>query len=145
MISPPTHSSVAGMHGQQFPHIEEFTHLINDTPHEVSTPITQEPGQGPKDLDVTLIQELGDCISCLIEGHICHYVFHEMFLEHQDIGNFRQSIQLQGCLHASKVYIQEVHQSGGHNWVLRHFEQIALMLQAMHTGLNGLLHLIDHA
>ena len=40
-----------------------------------------------------------------------------MVLEHQDIGNFRQSIQLQGHLYASKVYMQEVHWSGGHNWV----------------------------
>ena len=63
----------------------------------------------------------------------------EMVLEHQDIGNFRQSIQLQGHLYASKVYMQEVHQSSGH------FGQIALMLQAMCTGLNGLLHLIGHA
>ena len=30
-----------------------------------------------------------------------------MVLEHQDIGDFRQSIQLQGHLYASKVYMQE--------------------------------------
>ena len=40
-----------------------------------------------------------------------------MVLEHQDIGDLRQSIQLQGCLYVSKVYMQEVYQSGGHNQV----------------------------
>ena len=40
----------------------------------------------PEDQDVTLIQELGDYFSCLIGGHICHNVLHEMVLEHQDIG-----------------------------------------------------------
>ena len=40
-----------------------------------------------------------------------------MVLEHQDIGDFRQFIQLQGCLYAIKVYMQEVHWSCGHNWV----------------------------
>ena len=83
----------------------------------VCTPIPQEPGQGPRDWDVTLIQELDDCFSGLIGGHICHCVFHEMVLENQDICNLRQSIQLQGHLYASKVYMQEVHQSSGHNQV----------------------------
>ena len=104
-------------HGPQFPHTEEFTHFVNDTAHEVSTPITQEPGWGPKDQDLTLIQELGDCFSCLIGGHICHYVLCEMVLEHQDVGDFMQSIQLQVNIYASKVYMQEIHQSSGHNWV----------------------------
>ena len=40
-----------------------------------------------------------------------------MVLEHQDIGDFRWSIQLQGCLYASKVYMQQVHRSSGHNQV----------------------------
>ena len=40
-----------------------------------------------------------------------------MVLEHQDIYNLRQSVQFQGHLYASKVYMQEVHQSAGHNWV----------------------------
>ena len=104
-------------HGPQFPHTEEVTHLVNDAAHKVNTPITQEPGQGPRDQDVTLIQELGDCFSCLNGGQICHYVLHEMVLEHQDIGNFRWSIQLHGFLSASQVYMQEVQWSGGHNWV----------------------------
>ena len=64
-----------------------------------------------------LIQELGDCLSGLIGGHVCHYVFCEIVLEHQDICDLRQSIQLQGHLYASKVYMQEVHQSSGYNWV----------------------------
>ena len=38
-----------------------------------------------------------------------------MVLEHQDICDLRQSIWLHGHLNASKVYIQEIHWSGGHN------------------------------
>ena len=110
----PIHLGVV-WHGLQFPHTEEFTHLINDTAHGDSTLITQEPGQGLDDWDVTLIQELGNCLSSLIGGHICHYMLHEMVLEHQDIGDFRKSIQLQGYLYASKFYMQHVHQSSGHN------------------------------
>ena len=81
-------------HGSQLLHAEEFTHLINNAVHEVHTLIVQEPGQGPKDQDATQIQELGNCFSGLIGGHICHYVFHEMVLEHQDICGLMQSIQL---------------------------------------------------
>ena len=76
-------------HGPQFLHAQESTQLINDTAHEVSTLIAQEPGWGSEDWDVTLIQELGDCFTCLIGGHICHNVLSEMVLEHQDIGNLR--------------------------------------------------------
>ena len=89
-------------HGSQLPHTKEFTHLINNAAHKVHTSIAQEPGWGPRDQDVTLIQELGDCLSGLVGGHICHYMFCEMVLEHQDISDLRQSIQLQGCLYASK-------------------------------------------
>ena len=88
--------------GLQLLHTEEFTHLINNAAYEVVyTLIAQEPGWGPKVWDVTLIQELGDCFSSLIGGHICHYMFHEMVLEHQDICDLGQSIQLQGHLYAS--------------------------------------------
>ena len=76
-------------HGLQFLHAEEHTQCINDAAHKVSTLITQKPGQGPEDRDVTLIQELCDCFSCLIGGHICHNVLHEMVLEDQDVGNSR--------------------------------------------------------
>ena len=107
--------------GPQFLHTEELTHLINDAAHEVITPITQESGWGSEDQDVTLIQELGDCFSCLTGGHICHNALHEMVLEYQDIDDFRQSIEVQGCLYASNVYTQEVHRSGGHNQVQRCF------------------------
>ena len=103
--------------GLQLLDAEEFEHFIKNAAHEVPTPITQEPGQGPKDWDVTLIHEIGDCFRGLIGGHVCHYVFHEMVLEHQNICDLRQSIQLQGHLYASKVYMQEVQQSDGHNWV----------------------------
>ena len=103
--------------GSQFLHAKEFTHLVNDAAHEVCTPITQEPGQVPKDQDVTLLQELGNCRCCLMGSHICHNMLHEMVLEHQDICDLRQSIQLQGCLYSSKAYMQEVHWSSGHNQV----------------------------
>ena len=43
-------------YGLQFLHAEDLAHFVNDTAHEVSTPVTQEPGQGSKDQDVTLIQ-----------------------------------------------------------------------------------------
>ena len=68
-------------------------------------------------------------------------MFCEMILEHQDICELRQSIQLQDHLYASKVYMQEVQQSGGHNQVQKHFGQITLMLQASHAGLDRLPHL----
>ena len=38
-----------------------------------------------EDQDVTLIQELGNCSSCLIGGHICHNMLCEMVLEHPDM------------------------------------------------------------
>ena len=95
-------------HGLQLLHAEEFTHLISNAAYEIHTLIAQEPGQGLKDWDVTLIQEFGNCFSSLIGGHIQHYVCHEMVLEHRNICDLRWSIQLQGHLYASKVYMQEV-------------------------------------
>ena len=127
------------------PYAEEVTHLINDAAHKVCTLIIQEPGQGPEDWDVSLIQELGDCFSCLTGGHIYLYVLCEMVLEHQDINNFRQSIQLHGHLYASKVCMHELQWSGGHDCVQGHFGHIALLLQAMCSGLYRLLHLIGLA
>ena len=104
-------------HGLQLHHTEEFTHFVNDAACKVSTSIAQEPGWGPKDWDVTLIWEFSNCFSCLIGDHICHNMLHEMVLEHQDIGNLRWSIQLQGHFYASKTYMQEIHRSSGHKWV----------------------------
>ena len=105
VISPPTCTFVGG------------TVWSATSSHQGVYTITQQPGQGPEDWNVTLKQELGDCFSCLIGGHIWQNVLHEMVLEHQDVGNFRQSVQLQGYLYASKIYMQEVHRSSGHNWV----------------------------
>ena len=112
----PIHLGVV-RHASQLLHTKEFTHLFKDAAYKVHTPITQEPGWGPKHQDASLIQELGSSFSCLIRGHICHYMLHEMVLEHQDIGDLKQFIQLEGHLYASKVYMQEVHWSSGHNWV----------------------------
>ena len=66
-------------------------------------------------------------------------MFCEMVLEHQNVGDSTWSVQLHGNLYAGKIYVQDVQWSGGH------FGCIALMLQAMHTGLDGLLHLINHS
>ena len=68
---------------------EDLVHFVNDTANKVSTPVTREPGQGYKDLDVTLIQELGDSLGCLIRGHVCQNMLCEVVLEYQDISNFR--------------------------------------------------------
>ena len=137
-------------HGSQLLHTEEFAHLTNahlanNAAHEVSTPITWEPGWSSKDWDVTLVQKLGDSLFGLIRNHVCCEVFCEMVLEHQDVCDLRQSIQLHGCLNASKIYMQEIHLSSGHNWVLGCFGQIAIMLQAIHAGLYGLLHLVGYS
>ena len=45
-------------HGLQLLDDEEFMHLVNNAVHEVHTTITQEPGWGPEDQDVILIQEI---------------------------------------------------------------------------------------
>ena len=70
LMRPLHHPIHLGMvrHGSQLLHAEEFTHLINDAAHEACILITQEPGQGPKDQDVTLIQELGNCLSGSDQG-----------------------------------------------------------------------------
>ena len=75
--------------GLQLLHTEDRAHFVDYTAHEVSTSATQEPGQGSKDQDVTLMQELGDGFGFLIGGHKHQYMLHEVVLEHQDISNFR--------------------------------------------------------
>ena len=92
-------------HGPQCLHAKDLAHFVNDTAHEVSTPVTQEPGQGSKDQDVTLIQKLGNSFGCLIGGHICQYMLCEVVLEYQDVSKFRLLVQLQGCLYAGKIYM----------------------------------------
>ena len=67
-------------------------------PFDVHTTIAQEPGWSSKDQDVTLVHKLGDGLCGLIGGHICHNMFHERVLEHQDICNLGLSIWLHGCL-----------------------------------------------
>ena len=77
----PIHLGVVGC-GLQLLHAKEFTHLTNNAAHEVCTPVTQESGWGPKDWDVTLIQKPGNSLNSLVGGHIHHYMFCEMVLEH---------------------------------------------------------------
>ena len=91
--------------------------MVNDAAHKVSTLIVQEPGWGSGDQDVTLIQELGNCFSCLIRGHLQHNMLHGVVLEYQDVGDSRQLVQLHGHLYAGKIYMQEVQGSSGHYWV----------------------------
>ena len=76
-------------HGLQILHAKDLAYLINYTAHEVSISITQEPGQGSKDQNVTLIQALGNCFGGLIRGHICQYMLCEVVLEHQDVSDSR--------------------------------------------------------
>ena len=104
-------------HGSYSCHAEDLAQFINDAAHKASTVITKEPGWGPKDQDVTLIQELGDGFSCLIRCHICQYMLCKMVLEHQDVGDSMQFVQLHCCLYAGKIFVQEVQWSGGHYWM----------------------------
>ena len=70
MISPPTHLSVDGTAWSAITLCWGVYNLINDAAHDVSTLITQEPDQGPEDWDVTLKQELGDCLAVWLGSHM---------------------------------------------------------------------------
>ena len=50
----PISLGVVGCGLQSF-YAKNLAHFLNYTTHEASTSITQEPGQGPKDRDVTSI------------------------------------------------------------------------------------------
>ena len=45
-------------HGLQSFYAKDLAHFLNHTTHEASTSITQEPGWGPEDRDVTSVQNL---------------------------------------------------------------------------------------
>ena len=92
-------------HGLQLLHAKNLAHFIDNTAYKVSTPVTQEPGWGSKDWDVTLIQELGNGFGCSIWGHIHQYMLCEVVLEYQDVSNSKWLVQLQGCLYAGKIYM----------------------------------------
>ena len=68
---------------------KDLAHFLNHTTHEASTSVTQEPGQGSEDRDVTLVQKFSDSFCHLIGDHICQHVLCEMVSEHQDISNSR--------------------------------------------------------
>ena len=74
-------------HGLQLLHAKNLAHFIDYTTHQASTSVTQKPGQGSKDGDVTLVQELSNSFCSLIRGHICQYVLCGVVLEHQDVNN----------------------------------------------------------
>ena len=67
--------------GPQLLHTKDLAHFINYTAHEVSISVTQEPGWGSKDGDVTLMQEFSNSFCSLIGGHICQYMLHKVVLE----------------------------------------------------------------
>ena len=75
--------------GPQFLHAKDLAYFADAAAHKVSTSVIQESDWGPKDPDVTLIQELGNSFGCLIGGHICQYMLYEVVLEHQDVSDFR--------------------------------------------------------
>ena len=93
---------------------KDLAHFLNHTTGEASTSITQEPGWGPKDRDITLVQKFSDGFCCLMRGHICQHVFCEMVLEHQVIGNSRWLVWLQCGFNACEVSLQEVKGSSSH-------------------------------
>ena len=68
---------------------KDLAHFLSHTTSEASTSITQDPGQGPEDRDVTSIQKFSNSFCSLIRGHICQHVFHEVVLENQDFGDSR--------------------------------------------------------
>ena len=139
----PIHLGVV-QHGSQLLHTKDFTHLVNDAAHGVCTPIAQEPCWGPKDWDVTLIQELGNCLSGLIRGHVCHYVLHKM------VQNTRMFVTLASLLSSRVISILVK------STCKRSIREVAKIrcrgaldklpsLLAMWAGLNRLSHLIGHA
>ena len=102
-------------HGPQSFYAKDLAHFLNHTTCEASTSITQEPGWGSKDRDVTLVQKFSNGFSCLIGGHIYQPMFHEMVLEHQDIGNSRWLVWLQHGLNACEINMQEIQGCSSHN------------------------------
>ena len=65
----------------------------------------KEPGRGSKDRDVASIQKFSNSFCSLIRGHICYYMFCELVLENQDVGDSRQLVQLQHGLNTCEIYI----------------------------------------
>ena len=76
-------------HSLQPLNAEDLTQFPNNAAGKTSTSVTQEPGRGSKDRDKTSIQKFSDGFCSLIGGHMCQYIFSEMGLENQDIGNSR--------------------------------------------------------
>ena len=89
-------------HGPQLLHAKDLALFINYTT-QVSTSVTQEPGWGSKDGDVTLVHKFSNGFCSLIGGHTCQHVLHEVVLEHQDISNSRWLVWLQNGLYAGEV------------------------------------------
>ena len=102
-------------HGLQSFDAKDLAHFLNHTTSEASTPITQKPVQGPEDRNVTSIQKFSNSLWSLIRGHICQYVFHEVVLENQDVGDSRQLVWLQHGISACEINMQEIQGSSSHN------------------------------
>ena len=79
---------------------------VNAAAHKVGTPITQEPDLGPRRLRCypdtgSLATVLGVWSGVTYANMCCR----EVVLGHQDVGNFRQFVQLHGCLDACKIHM----------------------------------------
>ena len=60
------------------PYCCQLTQLSDDVAFKVGSSITQEPGQGSKDWDVTLLQKLSKSFCSLVQGHIHHNMLHKV-------------------------------------------------------------------
>ena len=92
-------------HSLQSLNVKDLTQFLNNAAGKTSTSVTQEPGRGSKDRDIASIQKFSDGFHSLIEGHICQYMFREMVLENQDIGNSGWFVQLHHSLYTHKVNV----------------------------------------
>ena len=58
-------------HGLQLLHTKDLAHFVDYAAHEVSSSITQEPGWGSKDWNVTLIQVLAMVLAVWLGVNTC--------------------------------------------------------------------------
>ena len=77
-----------------------LAHLINYTAYEVSTSITQEPGQGSKDQNVNLIQVLGNYFGGLMGVTYANTCFAKW--------SWNSKMLVQGGLYAGEINMWEI-------------------------------------
>ena len=76
-------------HSWQSLDAKDLTQFLNDATGKASTSVTQEPGWGSRDRDIASISKFSESFCSLMGGHIHQYMFSEMVLENQDVGNSR--------------------------------------------------------